>query len=79
MEYIFNKIDIRVFDKFIDKFAEKYVVQRGAITPNVIDEVLKASERLGTGFDLSQIKSVVKKNSVFVDPINYLKKLKNVK
>lgn len=69
MEYIFNKIDIRVFDKFIDKFAEKYVVQRGAITPNVIDEVLKASERLGTGFDLSQIKSVVKKNSVFVDPI----------
>lgn len=69
MENIFNKIDIKVFDKFIDKFAEKYVVQRGAMTPNVIDEVLKSSESLGTGFDLSQIKSIVKKNSVFVDPI----------
>lgn len=69
MENIFNKIDIKVFDKFIDKFAENYVVQRSALTPNVIDEVLKASERLGTGFDLLQIKSVVKKNSVFVDPI----------
>lgn len=66
---IFNKINVRVFDKFIEKFAEKYVAQRSAISPNVVDKILKTSEGLGTGFDLSQIKSIVKKNSVFVNPI----------
>lgn len=69
MNNVFNKIDIKVFDKFIDKFAEKYVAQRCAITPNSIEEVLKTSEGLGMGFDLSQIKSIIRKNSVFVDPI----------
>lgn len=69
MVNVFKKIDIKVFDKFIDKFAEKYVAQRCAITPNSIEEVLKTSEGLGMGFDLSQIKSIIRKNSVFVDPI----------
>ncbi len=69
MENVFNKIDIRVFDKFIDKFAQKYVEQRSALTPIAIDEALRVSDGLGVGFDLSQIKNIVQQNSVFVDPV----------
>lgn len=69
---VFEKIDIKVFDKFIEKFAERYVAQRCAITLNSVEEILKTSAGLGTGFDLSQIKSIVKKNSVFKDPIREL-------
>ena len=65
MNNVFRKIDIRVFDKFIEKFAEKYVEQRSALTPNVIDDVLKMAEGLGSGFDLSQIKTIVNKNAVY--------------
>lgn len=68
MSNIYKKIDIKVFDKFIEKFAKKYVDQRSALAPVTIDEMVKMSEGLGTGFDLSQIKSVVKHNSVFIDP-----------
>ena len=69
MENIFNKIDVRVFDKFIDKFAQRYVEQRSAVTPTAIDEALKLSDGLGVGFELSQIKNIVRQNSVFVDPV----------
>lgn len=68
MSNVFKKIDVKVFDKFIEKFAKKYVEQRMAFTPTAIDEILRTSEGLGTGFDLSQIKSIVKKNAVFADP-----------
>lgn len=66
---IYKKYDVRVFDKFIDKFAQKYVEQRTALTPIAIEEALRVSEGLGVGFDLFQIKSIVRQNSVFVDPI----------
>ena len=69
MENVFNKIDVRVFDKFIDKFAQKYIEQRFSLTPAAIEEALKVSDGLGVGFDLSQIKNIVRQNSVFVDPI----------
>lgn len=69
MENVFNKIDVRVFDKFIDKFAKKYVEQRSALTTIAIDEALRVSDGLGVGFDLSQIKNIVRQNSVFVDPV----------
>lgn len=65
---VFKKIDIRVFDKFIAKFAQKYVEQRSGLTLGAIDEVLRVSDGLGTGFDLSQIKNIVKRNTVFIDP-----------
>ena len=65
----FSKFDVRVFDKFIDKFAEKYIEQRKALSSAVIEEALKVSEGLGTGFDLSQIKTIVRQNAVYVDPI----------
>lgn len=69
MENVFNKIDVRVFDKFIEKFAKKYVEQRSALTTIAIDEALRVSDGLGVGFDLSQIKNIVRQNSVFVDPV----------
>ena len=69
MENIFKKIDVKVFDKFIGKFAEKYVEQRIALSSDSINEALKVSEGLGTGFDLSQIKSIVRQNAVYVDSI----------
>lgn len=65
----FSKFDVRVFDKFIDKFAEKYIEQRKALSSAVIEEALKVSEGLGTGFDLSQIKTIVRQNAVYIDPI----------
>lgn len=69
MNNVFKKIDVRVFDKFLYKFAEKYIEQRTALSSSVIEEALKVSEGLGTGFDLSQIKSIVKQNAVYIDPI----------
>lgn len=68
MKNIFKKIDIKVFDKFIEKFAKKYVEQRSPLTSNAIAEMLKASEKLGLDFDLSQIKRIINKNAVYVDP-----------
>lgn len=65
----YKKYDVRVFDKFIDKFAQKYVEQRTSLTSAAIEEALKVSEGLGVGFDLSQIKNIVRQNSVFIDPI----------
>ena len=66
---VFQKYDVRVFDKFIDKFAKKYVEQRSAFSQVPLDDLMKAAESLGTGFDLSQIKTVLDKNAVYRDPI----------
>ena len=67
MENVFRKIDVRVFGKFIDKFAQKYVEQRIPLTSAAIEEALKVSEGLGVGFDLSQIKSILRQNAVPAD------------
>lgn len=69
MNNIYIKHDVRVFDKFIEKFARKYIEQRSASKIPDIDDILSTAESIGSGFDLSQIKSVVQRNSVYVDPI----------
>lgn len=69
MDNVFKKIDVKVFDKFIDKFARKYIEQRSAFDIHNSEEILQAAENLGAGFDLSQIKSVIQRNSVYVDSI----------
>lgn len=69
MSNTFAKHDVRVFDKFIDKFARKYIEQRSASKIPDIDDILSTAESIGSGFDLSQIKSVVQRNSVYIDPI----------
>ena len=66
---IFRKYDVRVFDKFIEKFAQKYIEQRSAYSQVSLDNLVKAAESLGTGFDMSQIKIVLDKNAVYRDPI----------
>jgi hypothetical protein len=66
---IYRKYDVRVFDKFIDKFAQKYIEQRSSFSQIPIDDLMKAAESIGTGFDLSQIKSILDKNAVYKDPI----------
>ena len=63
------KYDVKVFDKFIEKFARKYIEQRSAFDIANSDEILQAAENLGSGFDLSEIKSVIQRNAVYVDPI----------
>lgn len=69
MSNIYAKHDVRVFDKFIDKFARKYIEQRSASKIPDIDDILSTAESIGSGFDLSQIKSVIQRNSVYVDPV----------
>lgn len=69
MNNIYVKHDVRVFDKFIEKFALKYIEQRSASKIPDIEDILSTAESIGSGFDLSQIKSVVQRNSVYVDPV----------
>ena len=69
MNNIYVKHDVRVFDKFIEKFARKYIEQRSASKIPDIEDILSTAESIGSGFDLSQIKSVVQRNSVYVDPV----------
>ena len=69
MHSTYIKYDVKVFDKFIDKFARKYIEQRSAFDIVKSDEILQAAENLGSGFDLSQIKSAIQRNAVYVDPI----------
>lgn len=64
---IYIKYDVRIFDKFIDKFAQKYIEQRSSGKIPSAEELLQAAESLGSGFDLTQIKSIILRNSVAVD------------
>lgn len=64
---VYIKYDVRVFDKFIDKFAQKYIEQRSTGKIPSANELLQAAESLGSGFDLAQIKSIIQRNSVAVD------------
>lgn len=68
MTDVFRKFDIRVFDAFIEKFAQKYVDLRNTFSSENADSLLAAAESLGSGFDISQIKSIVRKNSTYTDP-----------
>lgn len=56
---------VKVFDKFIDKFAQRYVEQRSSLDPT-LTEKLKNSD---CGFDTDYLMSLIKSNSTFVDPI----------
>ena len=67
MSNTYAKYDIRVFDDFIDKFAHKYIEQRSACKIPNQQEILLAAEALGSGFDLSQIKSIIERQSIYID------------
>jgi len=66
---VFKKFDIRVFDDFVEKFAKKYVDLRSSFHNNGEAALIKAAESLGSGFDLTQIKSIITAQSVYLDPV----------
>lgn len=59
----FDCFEIKVFDKFIDMFAERYVRQR----LNVDTAVLEKAATLNCGLDTNALINIIKSNSVFVD------------
>lgn len=69
MTDVFSKFDIKVFDAFIEKFAQKYVDLRSTFSSENADSLLAAAESLGSGFDITQIKSIVRRNSTYTDPV----------
>lgn len=63
----FESFDIGVFDAFIEKFAKKYLDLRSSFLQGTPEDLFKAAESIGSGFDLNQLKSTVLQNSVYVD------------
>lgn len=63
----FDKIDIRVFDRFIEKFADRYIRQRSELFDGISEDVLEQAESTECGFDLSSLLKVIRQNSVAPD------------
>lgn len=63
----YESFDIKVFDAFIEKFAKKYLDLRSSFLHGSPEDLFKAAESIGSGFDLNQIKSLIHQNSVYVD------------
>jgi len=61
----FDFFEIKVFDAFIDKFAERYVEQRSAIDHTLLEKAAS----LNCGLDTDALLSIIKSNSVYVDPV----------
>ena len=64
----FDKFDIRVYDKFIEKFADRYIKQRSELFGGINEELLGLVESADCGFDLNYLLRIVKQNSVTSDP-----------
>ena len=60
----FDCFEIEVFDEFIDKFAKRYVQQRSHVDPAVLEE----AAALNCDFNVGALISIIKSQSVFVDP-----------
>ena len=63
----FEKFDIRVFDKFIDKFADRYIRQRSELFADINDDQLKQIESAGCGFDLNGLMKIIRQFSGVTD------------
>ncbi|GHT24787.1 hypothetical protein FACS189430_10340 [Bacteroidia bacterium] len=59
----YDKIEVKVFDAFIQKFAEKYLEQRSQTQFDYSDKELY--DNLGFGTDV--LKNIISKNAVPVD------------
>ena len=59
----FNFFEIKVFDAFIDKFAERYLRQRSEID----SVLLEKAASLNCDIDINALLSIIKNNSVFID------------
>ena len=63
----FDKIDVRVFDKFIEKFAARYIKQRSELSSAISDKTLTQAKSLGCDFDMNNLLNVIKQNSIAKD------------
>jgi hypothetical protein len=52
----FEELKVRIFDRFIDKFAERYVQQRSAVPASVLEQ----AAALCCGLDTGALKKVVR-------------------
>lgn len=57
--------DVRIFDRFINKFAERYINQRSATS--VPPALLKAAITTECGFDLNRLEEIIRCKSVAVN------------
>ena len=60
----FKSFDVKVFDAFIDKFAERYVQQRSFVSHEIMDK----AAALDCGLDTTALLKIIRSNSCFVDP-----------
>ena len=63
----FDKIDVRVFDKFIEKFAARYIEQRTEMSSGVSDDILTQANSFGCDFNINNLLDIIKRNSVAKD------------
>lgn len=54
----FVQLDVKVFDKFIEKFSERYINQRSETT-NVNIDSLDSSQLSDCGFNVEKLKQVI--------------------
>ena len=66
MDY-FDKIDVRVFDKFIEKFATRYIEQRTKMSSAISNESLTLAKSLDCEFDVDNLLEIIKRNSTAKD------------
>lgn len=63
----FDKIDVRVFDKFIEKFAARYIEQRTKMSSAISNESLTSAKSLDCEFDVDNLLEIIKRNSTAKD------------
>ena len=66
MDY-FDKIDVRVFDKFIEKFVTRYIEQRTKMSSAISNESLTLAKSLDCEFDVDNLLEIIKRNSTAKD------------
>lgn len=61
----FTQLDVKVFDKFIKKFAERYISQRSEMNINI--DAVDNSQLSDCGFNIEKLKQIIRENAVAVD------------
>lgn len=64
--HTYNKLDIKVIDEFVDKFAKRYVQQRSESALNY-SEISKSSLFNSSGFKGGELQKIITQNSVAKD------------
>ena len=59
----FEELEVKIFDRFIDKFAERYVQQRSAVPLSVLAQ----AAALDCGLDTEALMRIIRSTSCYVD------------